>query len=62
MLQSDLHGNVQSAAEMRAPGRDRRSFRVTAMNGPKVNNTLALVKLGYMLESLVYPGVRGTAA
>ena len=31
-------------------------------NGPKVINTLALVKLGYMLESLVYPVVRGTTA
>ena len=30
-------------------------------NGPKVNNSLALVKLGYMLENLVYPTVREAA-
>ena len=30
-------------------------------NGPKVNDTLALVKLGYMLESLEHPAVRGAS-
>ena len=64
MIQSGLHGNMQSAAEMSAPGEsasDAVTRRVTITNGPKVNKALALVKLGYMLEYLVYPTVREVA-
>ena len=35
MRQSDLHGNVQSAAEMTAPA-SRKGSEVTRPNGPKV--------------------------
>jgi len=51
MIWSDLHGDMQSAAEMTAPpSRDG----ATNVNGPKVRSSLALVKPNHMRESPLY--------
>ena len=59
MIWSDLHGDMQSAAEMTAPPL---SSGVTEMNGPKVQrepalSAMAATALGYMLGTLEYPAV-----
>ena len=59
MIQSDLHGDMQSVAEMTTPGASK-AQRVTNMNGPKVSfdapvNRKIDSASGYMLE---HPSIR----
>lgn len=43
MIQSELHGNMQSVAEMHTPGAKTAStHRVTQLNGPKVDPEFVL--------------------
>jgi len=61
MRQSDLHGDMESTAEMPVPRETAKVLLeellrgVTSMNGPKVNNSLALVKLNHMRETPPQP-------
>ena len=51
MIWSDLRGDTESQAETSWPPIGNESA-VTKVNGPKVKSMLALVKSGYLLESL----------